>query len=118
MQRHLEKTIEFNKQEEALAILGYNDEYLKILSDSFDSKIISRGDKVVVRGNNNEVLSIEKVFLNRGGKIPGYLPTNPFLPPGNYNNRQDGFASSLLPSLVFLLKFFHTARLKTCLKAV
>ena len=63
MQRHLEKTIEFNKQEEALAILGYNDEYLKILSDSFDSKIISRGDKVVVRGNNNEVLSIEKVLM-------------------------------------------------------
>ena len=63
MQRHLEKTIEFNKQEEALAILGYNDEYLKILSDNFDSKIISRGDKVVVRGNNNEVLSIEKVLM-------------------------------------------------------
>ena len=63
MQRHLEKTIEFNKQEEALAILGYNDEYLKILSDSFDSKIISRGDKVVVSGNNNEVLSIEKVLM-------------------------------------------------------
>ena len=63
MQRHLEKTIEFNKQEEALAILGYNDEYLKILSDSFDSKIISRGDKVVVRGNNNEVLTIEKVLM-------------------------------------------------------
>ena len=63
MQRHLEKSIEFNKQEEALAILGYNDEYLKILSDSFDSKIISRGDKVVVRGNNNEVLSIEKVLM-------------------------------------------------------
>ena len=63
MQRHLEKKIEFNKQEEALAILGYNDEYLKILSDSFDSKIISRGDKVVVRGNNNEVLSIEKVLM-------------------------------------------------------
>jgi phosphate starvation-inducible PhoH-like protein len=63
LQRHLEKTIEFNKQEEALAILGYNDEYLKILSDSFDSKIISRGDKVVVRGNNNEVLSIEKVLM-------------------------------------------------------
>ena len=63
MQRHLEKTIEFNKQEEALAILGYNDEYLKILSDSFDSKFISRGDKVVVRGNNNEVLSIEKVLM-------------------------------------------------------
>ena len=63
MQRHLEKTIEFNKQEEALAILGYNDEYLKILSDSFDSKIISRGDKVVVRGNNIEVLSIEKVLM-------------------------------------------------------
>ena len=63
MQRHLEKTIEFNKQEEALGILGYNDEYLKILSDSFDSKIISRGDKVVVRGNNNEVLSIEKVLM-------------------------------------------------------
>ena len=63
MQRHLEKTIEFNKQEEALAILGYNDEYLKILSDSFDSKIISSGDKVVVRGNNNEVLSIEKVLM-------------------------------------------------------
>ena len=62
-QRNLEKTIEFNKQEEALAILGYNDEYLKILSDSFDSKIISRGDKVVVRGNNNEVLSIEKVLM-------------------------------------------------------
>ena len=63
MQRHLEKTIEFNKQEEALAILGYNDEYLKILSDSFDSKIISRGDKVVVRGNNNEVLSIDLVLM-------------------------------------------------------
>lgn len=63
MQRHLEKTIEFNQQEEALAILGYNDEYLKILCESFQSKIISRGDKLVVRGNSKEVLEIEKVLI-------------------------------------------------------
>ena len=78
MQRHLEKTIEFNKQEEALAILGYNDEYLKILSDSFDSKIISRGDKVVVRGNNNEVLSIEKVLMELLNLYPCLVNNFPY----------------------------------------
>lgn len=63
MQRHLEKIIEFNQQEEAVAILGYNDEYLKILCESFQSKIISRGDKLIIRGNNKEVLDIEKVLI-------------------------------------------------------
>jgi phosphate starvation-inducible PhoH-like protein len=45
-----------------LALFGYNDSNLQLLENRFDSTITVRGNTVVLRGEGNEVRTIEKVL--------------------------------------------------------
>jgi len=45
-----------------LQLLGYNDSNLQLLEENFDASIAVRGDKVAIRGEEQEVKRIEKVI--------------------------------------------------------
>ena len=55
MQQVLEKNVYFADRTEAFALLGAQDEFLKILSEEFDCQIISRGDSLEMLGEAAEV---------------------------------------------------------------
>ena len=58
-----------------LALLGSNDNNLKLVEDKFNASIIVRGENVVIKGVTEEVEQVEKVFkemvyvLNTNGSI-------------------------------------------------
>lgn len=68
-----EARIRFNDNQEAVAILGRNDENLRMICAPFSSRIITRGDEVVITGDKGEEveklvqLFNELLFLYREG---------------------------------------------------
>ena len=46
----------------ALALLGRNDEYIDLFCKKFSCQITSRGDEIVIRGEEDEVSKVEKIF--------------------------------------------------------
>jgi phosphate starvation-inducible PhoH-like protein len=58
----VETRVAFADAQEAVAILGHHDEYLRLVSEQFDSRIISRGDELVITGETEEVERITKLF--------------------------------------------------------
>ena len=73
-QHTTEKRILFKNQQEAVAILGRNDEYLRIVSDLFQSRMVTRGDELVISGESNEVEKIAELF---NGLLYLYRDGNP-----------------------------------------
>jgi phosphate starvation-inducible PhoH-like protein len=70
----VEKRIDFADYQEALGILGRNDQYLQMIKDSFTSQITTRGDQLVILGAAGQVEQIgqlisELLFLHRGGNL-------------------------------------------------
>lgn len=60
--RPTEKRVSFADHQEAMAILGRNDENLSMVCEHFSSLITSRGDELVITGDADEVERIEKLF--------------------------------------------------------
>ncbi len=58
-----------------LALLGLNDSNLQVVENRFDAQIVVRGDTITLRGQQEEVEQLEKVFkeliflLNRNGNL-------------------------------------------------
>lgn len=72
MQQEIEKRLTLKDNQEALAILGPNDEYLRSASDHFVARITTRGDEIVISGAIPEVelaaqLFTELIYLHRLG---------------------------------------------------
>jgi phosphate starvation-inducible PhoH-like protein len=72
LQHTMENKIILNDTQEVLAILGRNDEYLKIVGEQFDLKIIARGAEIVLTGDRDEVCKVtgllnELLYLYRTG---------------------------------------------------
>ncbi|MFW6232834.1 MAG: PhoH family protein, partial [Bacteroidota bacterium] len=44
------------------ALLGFNDEYLKLIENRFKSALIVRGDKIIIKGAPDEIRTIEVIF--------------------------------------------------------
>ncbi|VBB06084.1 Hypothetical protein LUCI_1299 [Lucifera butyrica] len=68
----MEKRIGFTDNQEAVAVLGRNDENLRIISEQFAGKITARGDEIIIRGEDRETEKIsdllaELLFLYREG---------------------------------------------------
>ncbi len=57
-----ERRIQLSDAQEAVAIFGHSDEYLRIIGENFASRIVSRGDEVVVTGSKTEVELLAKLF--------------------------------------------------------
>ena len=60
--RPVEKRVSFADHQEAVTILGRNDENLRLVSEQFTSLITSRGDELVISGEAAEVERIDKLF--------------------------------------------------------
>lgn len=58
----IERNVVFRDTQEALAILGRNDEHLRIVSEHFASRITSRGDGLIIVGEASEVETLAKFF--------------------------------------------------------
>ncbi len=57
-----ERRIRLSEPQEAVAILGHSDEYLRIVQENFASRIVSRGDEVIVTGEKAEVETLARLF--------------------------------------------------------
>lgn len=57
----IEKKLSFENVN-MLSLLGYNDNNLKIVEDRFNATITVRGNNIMIKGVNEEVDAIEKVF--------------------------------------------------------
>jgi len=68
----LEKMISLHDNQEALAILGRNDEHLRLIKEQTAARITVRGEEIVIAGENDETerlvqLFSELLFLYRDG---------------------------------------------------
>lgn len=62
MQQLTEKRIALKDSQEAVAVLGRNDENLRLICGSFASKITTRGDEITINGNIDEVDKVAELF--------------------------------------------------------
>ena len=62
MQQITEKKFLFESSQEALAILGRNDEFLNVVCSAFSAKVISRGEELIITGSANEVATLTNLF--------------------------------------------------------
>lgn len=67
-----ERRVKFADAQEAVAILGRNDEHLRMIGESFASRLVARGDEIVLTGTKEEVDALcrllnELLFLYRDG---------------------------------------------------
>lgn len=64
MHRHVEsveRKIKINGSDPVL-LFGFNDQHLRLIEEQFDATIIARGDSITVRGEVEEVTTVEKIF--------------------------------------------------------
>ncbi|MBI5464004.1 MAG: PhoH family protein [Ignavibacteriales bacterium] len=60
---------------DAVQLFGYNDAHLQLFEDRFEAAITARGDQILIKGQQNDVLKIEKIFkelvyiLNKNGNL-------------------------------------------------
>lgn len=69
-----EQRIEFEDRQEAMAILGCHDEYLKMIQEVFKGSLVSRDLEIVLRGEVEQVDALKLIFkelkyLHREGTI-------------------------------------------------
>ncbi len=57
----IDRKIKLNGTDPVL-LLGYNDQHLRFIEDHFDSVIVARGDTITIRGEEQEVAVIERLF--------------------------------------------------------
>ena len=59
-----EGLIEVQDQQEMLAILGRNDELLRVIQECYDAKIVARGNVISFSGSEEEVKQLENLLRN------------------------------------------------------
>ncbi len=57
-----EGLIEVQDQQEMLAVLGRNDELLRVIQDCYDARIVARGNVITFSGSEDEVKQLESLF--------------------------------------------------------
>lgn len=55
--------LQLQNSNEALAIFGTNDRFLKLIEDRLNVSIVTRGEQVLVSGMNSSIMHVEKVLL-------------------------------------------------------
>ncbi len=58
-----ERILETIDQQEMVGVCGRNEEFLRIIRDAFDCKIVARGNQVVISGDVDEVAKLRELFL-------------------------------------------------------
>ena len=62
MQKAAEEIIEFKDRQEAQALLGERDEFVRVLMDNFDARFVSRGESISISGEAGEVEQAAKIM--------------------------------------------------------
>jgi len=62
LQRATEEIIEFQDRQEAQALLGERDEFIRVLMDNFDARFVSRGEGVTISGEASQVEPAARVL--------------------------------------------------------
>ncbi|SDF24269.1 PhoH family protein [Sporolituus thermophilus] len=62
IQPDMEKRLSLSDTQEAMAVLGRNDEHLRIITEQFSSRIVARGNEIVITGDPGEVEQLDKLF--------------------------------------------------------
>ena len=62
MQKAAEEIIEFQDRQEAQALLGERDEFVRVLMDNFDARFVSRGESISISGEAGEVEQAAKIM--------------------------------------------------------
>lgn len=62
MQKATEVIIKFQDRQEAAALLGHRDEFVKVLMEGFDARFISRGDELSISGEEASVLPAAQIM--------------------------------------------------------
>ncbi len=57
-----ERRIQLSDAQEAVAILGRNDEHLRIIGEQFACRIVARGDEIIISGAAGETAELYKLF--------------------------------------------------------
>ena len=70
----MEKRISLHDQLEAVGILGRNDEFLRIITEQFSGRMVTRGQEIIISGDEEETFRIQRLFeellfLHRQGNI-------------------------------------------------
>jgi phosphate starvation-inducible PhoH-like protein len=74
MMQVVEKKIKIPSSD-AQSVFGPNDEYLRLIEQRFDARIVARGETIILQGSAQEVQQIERVFnelafvLSKMGKL-------------------------------------------------
>ena len=58
-----ERILETIDQQEMVGVCGRNEEFLRIIRDAFNCKIVARGNQVVISGDVDEVVKLRELFL-------------------------------------------------------
>ena len=58
-----ERILETIDQQEMVGVCGRNEEFLRIIRDAFNCKIVARGNQVVISGDVDEVAKLRELFL-------------------------------------------------------
>ena len=58
-----ERILETIDQQEMVGVCGRNEEFLRIIRDAFNCKIVARGNQVVISGDADEVAKLRELFL-------------------------------------------------------
>lgn len=58
-----ERILETIDQQEMVGICGRNEEFLRIIRDAFNCKIVARGNQVAISGAEDEVEKLRKLFM-------------------------------------------------------
>lgn len=61
-EQETEKRIVLQDNQEAMAILGHHDEHIRMISEHFSSKVVSRGNEIVIRGQLQDVNNLYRLF--------------------------------------------------------
>lgn len=62
MQKATEEIIEFQDRQEAQALLGERDEFVRVLMDNFEARFVSRGESISISGEAGEVEQAAKII--------------------------------------------------------
>ena len=58
-----ERILETIDQQEMVGVCGRNEEFLRIIRDAFDCKIVARGNQIAISGAGDEVEKLRELFL-------------------------------------------------------
>ena len=72
-----EVTISFDSREEAFALLGAQDEFLRSIAEAFSCRMVSRGDGLQISGEEQEVRQAARLVSELLGLYRQGVPITP-----------------------------------------